>query len=87
MENEKIIEQLREIIANRLDVNLRLEEVDAQISLFEGGLGLDSIAIMEFISLIEDGFGIKFGEDELNMDYFKNLDTVAQFVSNKLTVH
>ncbi|EIJ41673.1 acyl carrier protein [Beggiatoa alba B18LD] len=84
MENEKIIEQLQDIIANRLDVNLRLEELDAQVSLFEGGLGLDSIAIMEFISLIEENFAIKFSEDELNMDYFQNLNSVAQFVSTKL---
>jgi acyl carrier protein len=81
---EKVIEQLKHIIAEELDVNQKLEEIDADASLFEEGIGLDSVAIMEFITLIEKRFSFHFAESELNLEPFKNLRTLAQFISSKL---
>ncbi len=78
------IDRLKHIIANQLDVNIQLQEIDADAPLFEGGLGLDSIAIMEFITLIEENFGFQFAEEELTMKPFQNLHTLADFVSAKL---
>ena len=85
--NESIIAQLKNIIANQLDVNLKIEDIKADMPLFEEGLGLDSIAIMEFITLIEENFEFQFDEDELNMEPFQNLQTLAHFVSTKLKTH
>jgi acyl carrier protein len=80
---ENVIEQLKQIIADDLDVNLKQEEIDEDVSLFEEGLGLDSVVIMEFISLIEARFGFQFSDDELNMEPFQNLQTLADFISTK----
>ena len=44
-----IVNQLKDIIANKLDVNLAYDEIDENVSLFEDGLGLDSIAIVDLI--------------------------------------
>jgi len=81
---ENVIVQLKQIIADELEVNVKLEEIDENVSLFEGGIGLDSVAIMEFISLIEAHFGFKFSDDELNMEPFENLRTLAAFIAPKL---
>ncbi len=78
------INQLKHIITDELDVNLNLEKIDENASLFEEGLGLDSIAIMEFITLIEERFGFQFSDAELNLEPFKNLQTLAHFISTKL---
>lgn len=83
---ETTIDQLKHIIAEQLDVNIQLADIDADTPLFEEGLGLDSIAIMAFITLIEENFGFQFGEDELNMEPFQNLRTLGQFVSTKLEI-
>jgi acyl carrier protein len=80
---ESTVDRLKHIIAHQLDVNIQLEEIDADAPLFEGGLGLDSIAIMEFITLIEENFGFQFAEDELNMKPFQNLRTLADFVATR----
>ncbi|MGK5092452.1 phosphopantetheine-binding protein [Deltaproteobacteria bacterium TL4] len=82
---ENIIDQLKQIIANDLDVNLKREEIDEDVSLFEEGLGLDSVVIMEFISLIEAHFDFQFSDNELNMEPFKNLRILADFISTKIT--
>lgn len=80
---ENVIEQLKQIIVDDLDVNLKQEDIDAEVSLFEEGLGLDSVVIMEFISLIEARFGFQFSDDELTMEPFQNLRILAGFISTK----
>ncbi|MBP0016840.1 MAG: acyl carrier protein [Cyanobacteria bacterium SBLK] len=78
------IEKLKTIIADDLDVNLKKDEIDENASLFEGGLGLDSIVIVELIALIEEKFGIEFSDLELNPEYFSSLKVLAEFVWQKL---
>jgi acyl carrier protein len=80
-----VLEQLKEIIVNELDVNLKREEIDENASLFEEGIGLDSVTIMEFISLIEGKFAIQFSDEDLDFHQFKDLNTLAAFVSKKIT--
>ncbi|QLQ34317.1 MAG: acyl carrier protein [Candidatus Thiothrix singaporensis] len=68
---EGLIGQLKEIISEKMDVNISRDEINPDVSLFEDGLGLDSIAIVEFITLIEENTGYRFKEGGLDMDNFK----------------
>jgi acyl carrier protein len=81
---ENVTGQLKHIIAEGLDVNLKLEEIDETASLFEEGIGLDSMAIMEFIILIEERFGFEFSDSELSVELFRNLNALADFISTKI---
>jgi len=83
--SEKVIDELKKIIAEQLDVNIKREEISEDAPLFEEGLGLDSIAIVEFITLIEEQFDFEFEEDELEMERFKDIRTVAGFISARLS--
>ncbi|MGV6808419.1 MAG: acyl carrier protein [bacterium] len=81
----EITEKLKHIIANELDVNADINTIRDDVTLLEGGIGLDSVAIMEFISIIEEQFDFQFSDDELNMEPFQNLNTLSEFVASKLT--
>ncbi len=78
-----ITKQLKQIIANDLDVNIEMSSILDDVSLLEDGLGLDSIAVMEFISIIEAKFDFQFLDDELSMEPFQNLKTLSEFVAEK----
>lgn len=80
-----LVNQLKTIMAEELDVNLKVEEIDENDSLFEGGLGLDSIAIVELISLVEQHFNFQFCDTELTPESFSNLNVLADFISVKLS--
>ncbi len=80
----ELVTQLKTIIAEELDVNLTVEEIDDNVSLFEEGLGFDSIAIVEFISAIEKHFDIEFDDSELDPENFKNLQVLAGVISTKV---
>jgi acyl carrier protein len=77
---ENTIDQLKALVAGKLDVNLRYDEISPDAPLLDDGLGLDSLAIVDLITLIEDKFGFQFGEDDLNMDAFSNLRSLAKVV-------
>lgn len=81
---ETLIEHLKYLIATALDVEIAIEDIDPDASLFEDGLGLDSIAIVELITLVEEKFEFEFEEDELGMESFENLRRLAEVISNKL---
>ena len=79
-----VVDKLKKIIAEELDVNLQAEEIDENLPLFEDGLGFDSIATVELISLMENLFSISFSDSELNLASFSNLQVLAEFIAKKM---
>lgn len=84
--HETVRLRIKEIIANELDVNITLEEIDDEVSLYDDGLGLDSIAIINFIVLLEKRFDISFDDNEISARVFHNVSTLTDFISAKLLV-
>jgi len=84
--NQNTINKLKDIIADELDINLKKEAIDESVSLFEEGIGLDSVTLMELISLIESHFSVQFLDEELDFEQFKNLTTLAEVINTKLLV-
>jgi len=81
---EQVLEGVKRIILDDLDVNLTYEDLDETASLFEEGLALDSVILVELISFIEKRFDIDMKDDELNMDTFKNLRSLAQVIQQQI---
>ncbi len=84
MEKEKIIYKLKEIINKDLDLDIEMDEIEENVSLFEDGIGLDSIAIVDLITKIEEHFKITIDEDDLNTKLFSSLNNLSEFIHSKL---
>ncbi|MCP4349114.1 MAG: acyl carrier protein [Desulfobacterales bacterium] len=82
--SESVLDQLKKLIAEELDVNLGEEEIDENVSLFEGGLGFDSVVIVELIALVEEHFGFQFSDDELKPESFSTLGVLEKSISDKI---
>jgi acyl carrier protein len=82
--SDQVLEQVKRIVAEDLDVNLAYEELDETVPLFEEGLALDSVVLVELISFIEKRFNIELRDDVLNMESFHNLQSVARVVREHL---
>ena len=80
MNKSKVVDQIKELIADELDVNLSVAEIGENDSLFEDGLGLDSVEIVEFITILEDHFKIQFSDMDLTKEMFRSISTIADFV-------
>ena len=80
---EQIILQLKGMIADKLDLNITRDDVTPDAALFEEGLGLDSIAIVELITIIEDTYDFEFDEEHLNLEAFHDVKTLAEFIATQ----
>jgi acyl carrier protein len=57
------------------------EDIDTDAPLFGEGLGLDSIDALELIVLLEKKYGIKLENSAEGKSIFKNVRTIAEYVS------
>jgi len=80
MQADPVMDAIKQIVVEDLDVNLTREQLDETLPLFEGGFGFDSVVVIELISFIERRFAILIGDDLLNLNTFRNLGTVADVV-------
>jgi acyl carrier protein len=84
--SDQVLEQLKRIVVEDLDLRLKYEDLDDAVPLFEGGLALDSVVLVELIDFIEKRFHILLPDDLLNLETFKNLQSVAHVVRGQLAV-
>jgi acyl carrier protein len=84
MQSQIVVEKIKRIVVEDLDVNLSYEDLNETVPLFEEGLGFDSVVLVELISFIEKRFNIEMGDEALNMDTFQNLGSVAQVITRQL---
>ena len=63
--SQEIQDQLKEIIVETLNLDdVTPESIESDQSLFESGLGLDSIDVLELVVRIEKEFGVKIENSE-----------------------
>jgi acyl carrier protein len=82
--SDQVLERIKRIVVEDLDVNLSYEDLDETVPLFEEGLALDSVILVELISFIEQRFGIELRDEALNMETFKNLQSVARVIREQI---
>lgn len=76
-----IIDRLRYLVAENLDVGVEAEDIDPNAQLLDGGLKLDSLSIVKLIGLSEQEFRMEFGEDDMRMETFANLRSLAGVIA------
>lgn len=75
---EKIELELKEIIAETFKINT--ENVNSETKLFDGGLALNSIQMIELTISIEKFYQQEFGADLLIEDNFRSISVLATLI-------
>ena len=79
---ENLIIELKEKIIDVLNLeDMTPEEINENEPLFGDGLGLDSIDALELIVMMEKDYGIKLANPAEGKAIFKNITTIADYVS------
>lgn len=58
------------------------ETVNESVTLGNGGLGLDSVDILEIVVAVEHEYGVKIKDRHEGMEVFKSLGSIADFVAS-----
>ena len=79
---EDLVLKLRKEIIDQLQVEgIAPEEVDPEAPLFgEGGLGLDSIDVLELVVLLDKNYGIKIRASKEGPKIFYSIKSIAEYI-------
>ena len=79
---EDLVVKLKKEIIDQLQLEgLSPEEVDPEAPLFgDGGLGLDSIDVLELVVLLDENYGIKIRAPKEGPKIFYSIKTMAEYI-------
>lgn len=83
MQSPQVVTNVIETIFD--SVNLRFVDkttVNETTVLGQGGLGLDSVDILEVVVAIEHRFGVKLQDKKSGVEAFQSVGTIAKFVES-----
>jgi len=75
--DKEIITKIKELFVSRLFVHVDSPEID----LFEAGV-LDSLGLVEILFGIEQEFGIPINLADLDLDQFRSMNGIANFIAS-----
>lgn len=79
MQNGKALhERIATLFIERLHTEVPATDTD----LFETGI-LDSLRFVELLAALEESFGVRVSVEELEIDDFRTLSRIAEFVGGK----
>lgn len=68
-------------IMHELDENV----LDNEAALIEGGI-IDSMSLIKLVNFIEETFGFRITDEELDIENFKTVNALAGFINAKRTI-
>lgn len=76
--------RVKQVIIRTLSLEVDADEIDDEDALFGGGLGINSMATIEIIVGLEEEFGIEVPDEELRVELFDSVQTMADYVRTVL---
>lgn len=72
---------IKQAIVRCLRLPITADEIGDDTPLFvEGGLGLDSIDVLELVLELERSFGVAIRDEDTGMAVLKSVDTIFEFI-------
>ena len=74
--------RIKNLIVERLFLEVTPESIGDSDNLMDT-LGVDSVALFELVVGLEDEFGIQMEDVDFQIDKFRSVDSIAEFVESK----
>jgi acyl carrier protein len=84
MQIEQIKSQLKQILVERLSIDIESVNAADDAGLFdEAGWGIDSVDVLDLVLGIEKVFGIRIGQDDDIKRHFESIQTLAAYIETQ----
>ena len=87
MPSDNLKGEIKQAIVRSLRLPITPEEIGDATPLFDEGLGLDSIDVLELVLEIERSFGVAIGDEQTGMKVLRSVDTIADYVTSERAKH
>src|SRR5436190_14695300 len=75
--------EIKQLIVDRLKLEVEPASIQDDQPLFGEGLGLDSIDALELVLGVEQAFGVKIEDEEMGAQALSSVTSLAEFVIKK----
>jgi len=82
--SEAIRAQIKAILVEALVLNIEPTRIGDNEILFDGYLGVDSVAAIEILAHLEDVFEIEIEDQDIDLAFFKTVDSLAKVVERHI---
>jgi acyl carrier protein len=79
-----VLDDVKLVVGSTLQIRARVQEMSEAAPLLGAVPELDSIAVVNLITALEEHFGITVADDEIGASAFETLGSLARFVEGKL---
>ena len=73
--------EIKQAIVRSLRLPIKPAEIGDATPLFDEGLGLDSIDVLELVLELERSFGVAIGDEQTGMKVLRSVDAIADFIT------
>ena len=77
---ESLEDEIKQAIVRSLRLPIAPAEIGTSMPLFDEGLGLDSIDVLELVLEFERAFGVSITDEEMGAKVFHSVETIAAFI-------
>ena len=78
--------RVKNVLRDGLSLGARADRLTADSPLLGSVPELDSMAVVQIITMLESEFGITIDDDEMSAEVFATVGSLAQFVTEKTAV-
>ena len=79
-----LIDDVKAVVGSALQIRERVQTMEASTPLLGAVPELDSIAVVNLITALEEHFGITVADDEIGAAAFETLGSLTRFIEGKL---
>jgi len=83
--SEPVMDAVKDVLGKTLDIEDRVGDMDASTPLFGELPELDSLAVVELATALEDRFDITIDDDNFSGEMFETLGSLTEFVQDELS--
>jgi acyl carrier protein len=80
-----LLDDVRKVVGSALQIGARVQGMEPGAPLLGAVPELDSIAVVNLITALEEHFGIAVADDEIGASTFETLGSLTQFIERKLS--
>ena len=80
-----LLDDVRKVVGSALQIGARVQNMEPGAPLLGAVPELDSIAVVNLITALEEHFGIAVADDEIGASTFETLGSLTQFIERKLS--
>ena len=80
--DQSVLDQVTEAVVQTLGIQDRAATLDASTPLFGSMPELDSLAVLELVTVLESRFGISIDDGDITGEVFETIGSLARFVQD-----